>query len=218
MSFQNIYFKRVSQSSLFLRTLNSCTLCGDTDTLVGGKTQATATSRACYICSKPTATCLATTNAVDFIYTCDAHLSDPGFATEIITVDPNAAPKEAAVSKEEIARVKAEWEAKEARKKKAKAGEKGAAAEGAGEKKDDAADDKKKSSSSDKSPSPPVPGSLSSPPAASGSSATPTHKRYSLHRDFYAMRQAEHRRRRQTKQIHELAPRLPGAPRGSLAG
>jgi len=179
MSFQNIYFKR-----------------------------ATATSRACYVCYKPTATCLATTNAVDFIYTCDAHLSDPGFSTEII-VDP---PKEA-VSKEEIARVKAEWEAKEARKKaKAQTGEKTPAEGAAGEKKDDG-DDKK---SGDKSPSPSVPGSLSSPTAAS--SATPTHKRYSLHRDFYAMRQAEHRRRRQTKQMSELAPRLPGAPRGSPMG
>ena len=125
------------------------------------------------------------------------------------------------MSKEEIARVKAEWEAKEERKKdnkaKAAAGEKGAAEGAPGEKKDDAADDKKKSSS-DKSPSPPVPGSLPSPPAAFSSSVTPTHKRYNLHRDFYAMRQAEHRRKRQTKQTHELAPRLPGAPRGSLAG
>ncbi|KAH8999414.1 VPS4-associated protein 1 [Lactarius akahatsu] len=171
MSFQNIYFKR-----------------------------ATATSRACYVCYKPTATCLATTNAVDFIYACDAHLSDPGFATEI--VDPNA-PKEAVVSKEEIARVKAEWEAKEeARKKK---------------------DNKGKAPSGDKATShhrhrPSVPGSLPSTPAASSSGTTPTHKRYSLHRDFYAMRQAEHRRRRQAKQMQELAPRLPGAPRGSPIG
>ena len=179
-------------------------------------TQTTATSRACYVCSKPTTICLATTNAIDFIYTCDAHLSDPGFATEITTVDPNA-PKEA-MSKEEIARVKAEWEAKEAAKK--KKDNKGKA-EGAGEKKkekDDGDDEKKNSSGTgDKSPSPPVPGSLSSP-APSGSAATPTHKRYSLHRDFYAMRQAEHRRKRQTKQMHDLAPRLPGAPRGLLPG
>ncbi len=125
------------------------------------------------------------------------------------------------MSKEEIARVKAEWEAKEeARKKKdnskakAPTGDKGGGA--TGEKKDD--DDKKKSSDKSPSPSSPVPGSLPSPPAASSSGATPTHKRYSLHRDFYAMRQAEHRRRRQTKQMQELAPRLPGAPRGSPAG
>lgn len=197
LSFQNIYFKR-----------------------------ATATPRACYVCSKPTTTCLATANAIDFIYTCDAHLSDAGFATEI--VDPNA-PKEEAVSKEEIARVKAEWEAKEARKNKAATGdEKGgggngaaAAAEGAGEKNDDGKTDKKKKKS-DKSPSPApsssVPVSLPSPPAASSSGTTPSHKRYSLHRNLYAMRQAEHRRRRQTKQMNELAPRLPGAPRGSPIG
>ncbi|KAF8271743.1 hypothetical protein EI94DRAFT_1719918 [Lactarius quietus] len=147
MSFQNIYFKR-----------------------------ATATARACYVCSKPTTT-------VSPPRTQSTSSTHPGFATEII-VDP---PKET-VSKEEISRVKAEWEAKEARKK-----------------------DKR-----DKSPSPPVPGALGSPPAASN--ATPTHKRYSLHRDFYAMRQAEHRRKRQTKQMQELAPRLPGAPRGSPLG
>ncbi|KAI9429513.1 DUF1742-domain-containing protein [Lactarius indigo] len=187
MSFQNVYFRR-----------------------------ATATPRACYVCSKPSATCLATTNAVDFVYTCDAHLSDPGFATEI--VDPNA-PKEAVVSKEEIARVKAEWEAKEeARKKKvnkgkAPSGDKGGEAAEGGAKDDD---DKKKGS--DKSPSPSVPGSLPSTPVASSSGTTPSHKRYSLHRDFYAMRQAEHRRRRQAKQMQELAPRLPGAPRETPIG
>ncbi|KAI0269289.1 VPS4-associated protein 1 [Gloeopeniophorella convolvens] len=177
MSFQNIYFKR-----------------------------ATATARACYVCNKPTTTCLATVNTVDFVYTCEAHLSDPGFATEI--VDPNA-PKE--VSKEEIARVKAEWEAKEARRKekaKAKEDDKGGK-DGENEK-----DDGKKSA---QSPSPPVPGALPSPTPSPGAT-TPTHKRYILHRDFYAMRQAEHRRRRQAKQMQELAPRLPGAPRGSLTG
>jgi len=114
------------------------------------------------------------------------------------------------VSKDEIARVKAEWEAKEAQKKeKVKAsGDKGAA-EGTGKNKDE--NDKK----DNKSSSPPVPGTL---PSSSVTPATPTHKRYSLHRDFYAMRQAEHRRRRQTKQMHELVPRLPGAPHGSLMG
>lgn len=186
MSFQNMYFKR-----------------------------ATATSRACYVCYKPTATCLATTNAVDFIYACDAHLSDPGFATEI--VDPNA-PKEAVVSKEEIARVKAEWEAKEeARKKKDNKG-KAPSGDKGGEAAEGGPDEKRKSSDKSPSPSSSVPGSLPSTPAASSSGATPTHKRYSLHRDFYAMRQAEHRRRRQAKQMQELAPRLPGAPRGSPIG
>jgi hypothetical protein len=129
------------------------------------------------------------------------------------------------VSKEEIARVKAEWEAKEARKKAKEkekigngdSGGKGASAgEGKGEGEKEGDRDGKDDS---KSPSPPVPGGVSSPTVGPGPcAATPMHKRYSLHRDFYAMRQAEHRRRRQTKQMQELAPRLPGAPQGSLLG
>lgn len=128
------------------------------------------------------------------------------------------------MSKEEIERIKAEWEAKEARKKEKEKGkdkEKG---------KEKEKDPKTKSSGKDaggeaeneegggmkeatKSPSP------SGTPTVAGSGVvTPTHKRYSLHRDFFAMRQAEHRRRRQTNQMQELAPRLPGAPRGSLMG
>jgi hypothetical protein len=174
--------------------------------------KATATPRACFVCSKPTTVCLATTNTVDFLYTCEAHLSDSGFATEL--VDP-ASASIAAVSKEEIARVKAEWEAKEAARKKAKEkGGKGVSAgDGEGEKEGDAS-----GKNGSKSPSPSIPGGASSPSVGAGSgAATPTHKRYSLHRDFYAMRQAEHRRKRQTKQMQELAPRLPGAPR-SLVG
>jgi len=63
----------------------------------------------------------------------------------------------------------------------------------------------------------PSPSDTSPTAAGSGSgTATPTHKRYSLHRDFFTMRQAEHRRKRQTKQTQELAPRLPGAPRSLL--
>jgi hypothetical protein len=128
------------------------------------------------------------------------------------------------VSKEEIARVKAEWEAKEARKKdkdkdkgkdvKTKETDKsgGKDAEGEGEKEEGG----KKGA---ESPSPPGPGGLPSSPTAAGSgAATPTHKRYSLHRDIFSMRQAEHRRKRQTKQMQELAPRLPGAPHGSPLG
>jgi AAA-ATPase Vps4-associated protein 1 len=112
------------------------------------------------------------------------------------------------VSPEEIARIKAEWEAKEARKRKKDKDKETAAADGgaSGEgKKDDEGKDKAASSSSS------VPGTPSSQ-----SVTTPTFKRYSLHRDFYAMRQAEHRRRKKAKQTQELAPRLPGAPYGSI--
>ena len=177
--------------------------------------QATATSRACYVCSKPTTVCLATTNAIDFLYACEPHLSDTGFATEL--VDPGAAAAAAvaakeAVSKEEIARIKAEWEAKEARKKE-KDKDKSAGKDAGGEAEKEEGGGGKKGA---KSPSP----SATSPTAAGSGSdaATPTHKRYSLHRDFFAMRQAEHRRKRQTKQTQELAPRLPGAPHGSIMG
>lgn len=127
------------------------------------------------------------------------------------------------MSKEEIARVKAEWEAKEARKKKAKENEKSGGAEGKAKEETETGGDGKKNDGA-KSPSPSIPGGVSSsptstsPPSGSSAAATPTHKRYGLHRDFYAMRQAEHRRRRQTKQMQELAPRLPGAPQGSFLG
>ena len=115
------------------------------------------------------------------------------------------------MSKEEIARVKAEWEAKEARKKdKAKETAKGGGKDAKGEAGNEEEDGKKGA----KSPSP----SGSSTAAGSGAATPTTHKRYSLHRDFFAMRQAEHRRKRQTKQTQELAPRLPGAPHGSIAG
>lgn len=122
------------------------------------------------------------------------------------------------MSPEEIAHVKAEWEAKEARKK---AKEKGNGKSGAEGKEEEGGDGKNNNAA--KSPSPSIPGGISSSsssssPAGSSGAATPTHKRYSLHRDFYAMRQAEHRRKRQTKQMQELAPRLPGAPRGSPLG
>ncbi|KAI0301844.1 VPS4-associated protein 1 [Multifurca ochricompacta] len=167
MSFQNVYYKRV-----------------------------TATPRACYVCSKPTTTCLASTNTVDFVYTCDAHLFDTGFATEIVD------PKE--VSNEGIARVKAD-PAKET----SESSRNGTGTEGGKE---------GSKENGPNSPSSPAPVALPSPPAVGSGAVTPTHKRYSLHRDFYAMRQAEYRRRRQAKQMQELAPRLPGAPHGSLAG
>ena len=119
------------------------------------------------------------------------------------------------MSKEEIARVKAEWEAKEARRKaKEKAEEKDKSGKGGGGKNASTEGGEDEMKNGSKSPSPTVPGALSSPSGA----ATPTHKRYSLHRDFYAMRQAEHRRKNQAKQMQELAPRLPGAPHGSLMG
>ncbi|KAJ3511522.1 hypothetical protein NLJ89_g4047 [Agrocybe chaxingu] len=132
------------------------------------------TAKACYVCRKPTTTVLATINAVDFLYACSTHLTDYGFAT---LVKDEAKVTSPAVTAEEIAKVKAEWEERQkkklqAEKEKIKDNDKEAA------KKDDT--NKKEET---KSPKPPA--SLSTSP---GTQATPTatHERYILHRDFFS--------------------------------
>ncbi|KZS98095.1 DUF1742-domain-containing protein [Sistotremastrum niveocremeum HHB9708] len=158
--------------------------------------RAVATPRLCYMCNRETSTVLATLNTTDFLYTCDTHLTDYGFAT---LLDPPAEPSKPAISQAEIDKAKKEWEERQERKKaKEKEKEK--------EKSDDKKDDK------DKEDKPKSPSPASPPPAA----PTRTHQRYSLHRDVFAMRVAEQKRRRQTKAVKEVAPRLPGAPRSSL--
>lgn len=146
---------------------------------------------------------LATKDTVDFLYTCDTHLSDPGFASLV-------APDVKKVSEEEIARVKAEWEEAQKRKKeKAKEKEKE-------KEKDKDKDDKDKSKGKEKEKSPDddpkMPGAISPAPS------TPTHQKYALHRDYFAMRQDVHRKRRQTAQAKEVAPRLPSAPHVGMPG
>ncbi|RPD66695.1 DUF1742-domain-containing protein [Lentinus tigrinus ALCF2SS1-7] len=169
--------------------------------------RAVGTARPCYICNKPTTTVLATINTVDFLYTCDTHLSDPGFASQVGSTNDGVGAggaKKMGLSPEEIAKVKAEWEErqkKKTEKAKEKEKDKDKGKEGDGK---DAKDDEKKAS---------LPGSFSPPSAtASPAPAKPTHQRYTLHRDIFALRLAEHRRRRQAAQAKELAPRLPGAP------
>ncbi|KAL1741085.1 AAA-ATPase Vps4-associated protein 1-domain-containing protein [Schizophyllum fasciatum] len=155
--------------------------------------RAVATAKGCYVCYKPTTTVLATINTTDFLYTCPAHLTDTNFATKLS--DTPSTPK-SAVSAEEIARVKAEYEEKQKRKQ---------------EKDAKVKESDKPAAESTNTPAPP--GGLPSPPAP----ATPAHQRYALHRDFFSMRQAEHRKRRQAAQAKELAPRLPHAPMGGTS-
>ncbi|KAF7800117.1 hypothetical protein EIP86_011362 [Pleurotus ostreatoroseus] len=188
MSFANLYYKR-----------------------------AVGTPKACYVCYKPTTTVLATINTVDFIYVCDTHLNDPGFATQ--AADDGAAAKKPAFSSEEIAKVKEEWEERQKRKQertkekakedKDKEKDKDGKEKDDKESKDEKAESKKSTS---KSPPPTTTASGSSTPA----SATPGHARYVLHRDIFTMRTAEHRRRKQMAQAQALAPRLPGAPKSPL--
>lgn len=162
----------------------------------------TATAKACYICYKPTTAVLATIDTSDFLYTCTTHLSDHGFATRVL--EPESENK-IGISVEEIAKLREEWEEKQKRKKekeKEKA-DKDKTAEG--EKKEDDGKSEKLSK---------VPGSL---PTSGSLSPRPTHEKYILHRDIFALRVSEHRRRRQTSQAKDLAPRLPGAPSSSLS-
>ncbi|KAF4574699.1 VPS4-associated protein 1 [Pleurotus pulmonarius] len=171
----------------------------------------TATPKACYVCYKPTTTCLATINTTDFLYTCPTHLSDPGFASAVgESGDGAAGARKIGLSAEEIAKVKEEWEERQ-RLKKEKAKEK----EKEKEKKEEGDKDKTEASDDGKEKKSAVAVQLPSPGSSTPSVSSAAHPRYTLHRDFFAMRLAEHRKRRQAAQAKELAPRLPGAPKGN---
>lgn len=114
---------------------------------------------------------LATVNTVDFLYTCHGHLSDSGFAT---VVQEDSKPL-AAVSVEEITKVKAGWEERQKRKQeKEKEPEKE-------EKKKEKEDTESQTKKGSKPPN--LPGSQSVSPSPS---PKPTHDRYILHRDYFA--------------------------------
>jgi len=145
---------------------------------------------------------LATVQTVDFLYTCESHLKDPGFASRIT----DGPPSKPALSAEEIARVKADLEERQKRKAekaKEKDGDKG--------KGEDKGEGKPKGDSNKDKTAPKV-----TSPASTPTPQQPSHEKYALHRDMFALRTAEHRRRRQTAQAKELAPRLPGAPRNAV--
>jgi len=142
------------------------------------------------VCYKPTPTVLSTAPVIDWIYTCDAHLSDPGFAT----LQAPATSSTPSASPEEIARIKEEWEAKQRRKKEQTEKEK----KKDGEEKKDSTEEKSRVAS----PKP------TSPAPATSGSATPKHDKYVLHRQFYLMRLTDHRRQRQKKEVEAVAPKL----------
>lgn len=145
-------------------------------------------------------------------------ISDPGFATQLgESSDLVGAPgaKKMGLSPEEIAKIKDEWELKQRLKK-----EKTDKSKDSTSTDDSSKDNNKDGDKEEKKPSTPtspLPGSLPTSGTSTPSAAKPTHQRYSLHRDFFAMRLGEHRKRRQAKQMQELAPRLPGAPRGGIS-
>lgn len=159
------------------------------------------------MCFRPTTTVLATLNTTDFLYTCDGHLTDRGFAT-LIEPPPEASTAAASetkkVSDEEIRRIREEWEE---RQKRAKEKEKAAAGNG---------DDNQSKDPATKTP-PPKPHPPPPSPIPVPGSSTPTkltHQRYVLHRDVWSMRLTEHKKKRQATAVKEVAPRLPMTPRG----
>ncbi|KAJ7937341.1 hypothetical protein B0H13DRAFT_2246570 [Mycena leptocephala] len=154
--------------------------------------------QALLVCYKPTTTVLATINT-------SISCTPARTTSSIQALQPGGHWK-----------VVAEWEDRQKRKKeKEKADKEKADKEKADKDKEKDKDSKDKDKAKDTKDkdedSPKIPGSLSPK-----STSTPTHERFTLHRDMFTMRQGEHRKRRQTAQAKDLAPRLPGAPRGTL--
>ena len=114
------------------------------------------------------------------------------------------------LSAEEIARVKADWEERQNRKaektkEKETEKEKGEGEDGGKPKEESSKDKTIKTFPKATSPAP-----------APGASQQQSQEKYTLHRDIFTLRTGEHRRRKQTAQAKELAPKLPTAPRNTV--
>ncbi|ORX39579.1 VPS4-associated protein 1 [Kockovaella imperatae] len=170
-----------------------------------------ATARPCYICKRPTETVLATLKTEDFLYTCDGHLSDPGFASPIAPPPSNSGP-----SPEDIRKVIADYHAREA--KKASPTEKDAKESPQGSKNDTEGKDKSKSVNpgAEKSPAHSVDLSNMSNLPVSTASPPSTHRKYALHRQIFDMRRAEIKRKEQGVKAKEVSKGLPQVPRGAF--
>ncbi|ORY83050.1 AAA-ATPase Vps4-associated protein 1-domain-containing protein [Protomyces lactucae-debilis] len=77
---------------------------------------ASSAEKSCSICYKPTDCVLISTDSKDWFYVCQSHLV-AGFATPIAAPAAVAKPDDKAKLEAEIAKVKKEYEAKEAQKK-----------------------------------------------------------------------------------------------------
>lgn len=148
------------------------------------------------MCNRETRTVL--WNPQDWLYTCDTHLTDPGFATLVVDPAPAAPASKPTLSEEELKKIKEEWEERQKKKKEA-----AAAVNTDGEtKKDDA-----KPVMENKRP----PAQLFTSP-----NAEPAHQKYTLHRQIFAMRVNALKKKQQASQAKAVAPRLPIVPRGGV--
>ncbi|KAK4940103.1 hypothetical protein LTR10_019732 [Elasticomyces elasticus] len=84
------------------------------------RTVAEASSKACYVCLKPSVKVLITPDNKDFFYVCPSHLTDRGFASPIIDAESEAAKKKKEALEKEIEKIKQEYEEKQRKKGKKK--------------------------------------------------------------------------------------------------
>ncbi|WWC61468.1 uncharacterized protein I303_104052 [Kwoniella dejecticola CBS 10117] len=171
----------------------------------------TGTARPCYICHRPTTTVLATLKTEDFLYTCEGHLLDA--ASPISPPTPAASPGPSA---EDIKKVIAEHQAREARKaEKGNNDSKDKDKEGAEDK--DKVKNKDKDKDQVKSPAsntPSIPTATSPSPSPSQPPLpAPTHKKYALHRHIFEMRKNELKRKEMGNKAKEVSRGLPQVPR-----
>ncbi|KGB76690.2 hypothetical protein CNBG_2528 [Cryptococcus deuterogattii R265] len=161
-----------------------------------------ATEKPCYICHRPTTTVLTTLKMEDWLYTCDGHLSDPGFASLIPPPTP-ASSTPTKPSAEDIRKVVTEYQARESAKSKSAAERD--KEDGSGYKDQDKK--KEKDKESPKSPASPTPASTPTP------APTPTHRKFALHRAIFDMRRNELKRREMGVKAREVGRGLPQVPR-----
>lgn len=146
------------------------------------------------------------------------HLTDSGFAT---AVEPDPSSAKVTLSEEEIKKVKDEWEAREKQKK---AEEEQAAKEKAEKEKAKEststtaswfnwATGSSNDASSSSTPTTSAPSKKAQLPSLfSAPGAAPSHQKFVLNRQIFAMRQAEVRKKRNQTQANAVAPRLPIVP------
>jgi len=150
------------------------------------------------MCNRETRTVL--WNPQDWLYTCDTHLTDPGFATLIVDPSPTAPAAKSALNEEELKKIKEEWEERQKKRKEA-----AASANKDGETKKD--EMRAVTATENKKP----PAQLFTSP-----NAEPTHQKYTLHRQIFAMRVNALKKKQQASQAKAVAPRLPFVPRGGV--
>nr|XP_019043116.1 hypothetical protein I302_08827 [Kwoniella bestiolae CBS 10118]OCF22046.1 hypothetical protein I302_08827 [Kwoniella bestiolae CBS 10118] len=159
----------------------------------------TGTARPCYICNRPTTTVLATIKTEDYLYTCEGHLTDSGFASPIPTPASTSGP-----SADDIKKVIADYHQREARKNTKDDKDKDKDKDKKDDKdKDKDKDEQEKEEKKEKPSSGPSPSTPSIP--TSSTPQPPTHRKFQLHRHIFEMRKNELRRKEQGNKAKEVS-------------